>query len=206
MTITKRVRDAAVGPGSGWRWAVAATLVLTAASQHPNSAFSRLRGLDPCGVIPDWRFFAPNPGTHDTHLSYRTLSHDGETSEWHDISFVTERRAVHAVWFPARRLSKSVFDVCTQLNGRVDQGFTKARRMPAYRLLVGHIRHRVRRSPDMGRVKGFQFAFFRTAGYDTSVEAELIFLSPYTPLETREALETSEAPQTRETGSGAMAR
>ena len=46
--------------------------VVTLLSQHAQRTFDRLRPLDRIGlVIPNWRFFAPEPAVHDFHLLYR---------------------------------------------------------------------------------------------------------------------------------------
>ncbi|WP_407287029.1 hypothetical protein [Streptomyces sp. BP-8] len=91
-------------------WFTAAVL-----SWHPNSTLDRLRQYDPFSMlIPNWRFFAPNPARYAYHLLYRTLSTSGEQSRWRPASEITVRTRTQAVWFPRRRESKAVFDLCGQ--------------------------------------------------------------------------------------------
>ena len=47
-------------PARSVEWGLAGALLVTAAAQHPNKMFDRVRRLDPIGIlIPNWRFFAP---------------------------------------------------------------------------------------------------------------------------------------------------
>ncbi|MER6914400.1 hypothetical protein ABT354_22245 [Streptomyces sp. NPDC000594] len=180
------LRDAVRGPGAGWRIAAAAALTVTVAAQHPGDLFGRIREKDPLALIPNWRFFAPNPSVHDSEFCYRTLSEQGETSPWTALSLVPERTLRHMVWFPDRRVGKAVFDVGSDIVRVIAQGFPAAERLPSYRLLVGFLRRRIHEAgggTTGDRVKGFQFAYARTAGYDTSEEAEWLFISPYIPMD-----------------------
>ncbi|MFC4493859.1 hypothetical protein ACFPA8_06890 [Streptomyces ovatisporus] len=183
MSITTTLRKAVQGPGAGWRLAGAAMLATTVIAQHPNKLFDRMRSRDALSVVPNWRFFAPNPGVHDSHLLYRTLSVDDETSEWIQLPLNPERTLLQAFWFPDRRLGKSIFDVGDELVRFLQEGFQMLTKLPSYRTLVGYLRREIRESGDGGRVKGFQFAFARSTGYDMSEEPEMMFISPYTPMD-----------------------
>lgn len=66
-------------------------------------------------VLPDWRFFAPDPGVYDHHILIRTCSAGGHLGTWQEITEVVERRPIHAVWHPEHREEKALFDVCAEL-------------------------------------------------------------------------------------------
>lgn len=170
------------GPGAVFRVAAGLALLGTVCSQHPNSAFSRVLRWDSfSAVFPNWRFFAPTPAQHDFQFHYRTLSHNGETSEWSAVEVIEGRRPHQIVWFPGRRPEKAVFDLGSETIQALDKGFARAVHAPSYRILRAYLTDEVERS---GRrnVKGFQFALVRTAGYDESEEPEVVFVSPYTPI------------------------
>lgn len=183
MSVTTTLKDAVQGRGAAWRLAGAAMIATTVLAQHPNPLFDRMRSRDPLSLVPNWRFFAPNPGVHDSHLLYRTLSVDEETSEWIQLPLHQERSARQMIWFPKRRLGKSIFDVGDELVRHLGEGFQVLTTLPSYNVLVGYLRREIRESQDAGRVKGFQFAFARSTGYDMSEEPEMMFISPYTPME-----------------------
>jgi hypothetical protein len=183
VSITTTLRNAVQGPGAGWRLAGAAMLATTVLSQHPNPLFDRMRSRDALSLVPNWRFFAPNPGIHDSHLLYRTLSAGDETSEWLQLPLHQKRTVWQAVWFPDRRLGKSIFDVGDELLRHLGEGLPVLTTLPSYRVLVGYLRREIRESQDAGSVKGFQFAFARSTGYDMSEEPEMMFISPYTPID-----------------------
>lgn len=66
-------------------------------------------------VIPDWRFFAPDPGVYDHHLLVRGLNDAGEAGPWREITGIEDRQPLHAFWNPGQRGDKAVFDVCAEL-------------------------------------------------------------------------------------------
>ncbi|MFD5034503.1 hypothetical protein ACFVWX_28460 [Streptomyces sp. NPDC058220] len=181
------MKEAFTGPGAPARIAGAAMLVATLASQHPNPTFNRLQLKDTFSFLPNWRFFAPNPAVHDYHFFYRTLNVKGETSAWKAVDVIAGRRFRQIMWFPSRRPEKAVFDICSEMLGILDKGFTAIVRTPAYRVITAHLRTLIQEEETVG-VKGFQFALARATGYDTSSEPEMIFVSPYTPMDPAKAV------------------
>ncbi|GAA4785839.1 hypothetical protein GCM10023329_40670 [Streptomyces sanyensis] len=171
------------GPGGLTRLACSGMLLGTLATQHPSGElFNRVRELDRTLVLlPNWRFFAPTPARHDYQFLYRTLSHDRETSNWTAVEVIADRRLSQVLWFPSRRTEKAVFDACQEVIRVLDDGFAVAEHNASYRLLREFIRNRINRSGEEG-TKGFQFALGRAAGFDTSEEPEIVFVSPYIPL------------------------
>ncbi|KFG02472.1 DUF5819 family protein [Streptomyces europaeiscabiei] len=175
------------GEGAAWRIAGAAMLVVTVAGQHPFEQFSRFRSKDVLSLVPNWRFFAPNPCMHDSHFLYRTVDADGNASPWLDAFATETRKPQHIVWFPTRRADKGVVDACADILPTLEfGGFEAASRSPGYRMVTEHLRVLIRsRGPVDEEVRGFQFALARATGYDTRHRPELLFVSPFVPLDPR---------------------
>ncbi|MEV5883667.1 hypothetical protein AB0L74_13265 [Streptomyces sp. NPDC052020] len=189
MTTTPRgpravARHLLTGEGAAWRLAGAAMLLGTLATQHPHPMFNRLQLKDTFSVLPNWRFFAPTPAMHDYHFVYRTLGADGTTSPWQGVDVIEGRKPWQIVWFPTRRPEKAVFDICSEILHVIDKGFAVVTRTSAYRTLTEHLRVTINSRGDAARtVKGFQFALVRATGYDKGPDPEMVFVSPYTPLD-----------------------
>ncbi|WP_339103260.1 hypothetical protein [Haloterrigena salinisoli] len=67
-------------------------------------------------LVPQWSFFAPEPGQHDFHLFYRDRYVDGSVSSWNEISDVTTARSpTDWIWNPYYYRAKIVFDVTQPL-------------------------------------------------------------------------------------------
>ncbi|MCS0600552.1 hypothetical protein NX794_04795 [Streptomyces sp. LP11] len=178
-------KDTFTGPGSLARWVGAGMLVTTLAAQHPHLVFDRARTRDLFSMVPNWKFFAPNPAVHDFHYTYRTLDLDGETSEWREIEMIASRKLYQAFWFASRRPEKAVFDICTAILQEAQKGgIRQAQTLSSYHLLVEFIRRTVREKQGEEAVKGFQFAVVRAAGHDRGEQPETLFVSPYTPMTT----------------------
>ncbi len=155
-------------------WVVATTL-----SQHPNRGFDRLRPFDRTGVLlPNWRFFAPEPAIHDYRILHRWVDRAGETSEWHESSEIGPRRLTQAVWFPERRTQKGISDACTEMIAAVHGSLDGLHDTVGYRLVRGHVEAHIRRnvaeSPD-----GFQFVVVADPGHDDDDEPNYLFASRF---------------------------
>ncbi|MGW1951555.1 hypothetical protein ACWCPI_02130 [Streptomyces sp. NPDC001920] len=174
--------DAFRGPGAAARIAGTALLLGTVAIQHPNSAFNRLEARDRFSLLPNWRFFAPNPATYDYHFFYRTQDTSGTTSEWRTVDVIEGRRMHQIFWFPGRRPEKAVFDICSELLGPMNAGIDAMTETTGYAVLVAHLRERIRAENAPGSVQGFQFGLARAAGF-AETEPETIFVSPFTPMD-----------------------
>ncbi|UUU20184.1 hypothetical protein [Streptomyces sp. DSM 40750] len=178
-----RLKNVFTGEGAPWRIAGAALLLLTLAGQHPHQHFGRVRSRDHFSLLPNWRFFAPHPAMFDFHFLYRMVSGDGAASGWRDASGIEDRKPLHLLWFPTRRADKSVFDACQEILPRLDQGFAAAAHTPGYRLISEHVRTRIAAEETDQDVKGFQFALASGTGYDMRQGPQLMFVSPFVPLD-----------------------
>jgi hypothetical protein len=176
-------RGLVTGPGSTIRIAGAVMLACTVATQHHNPAFNRRQRKDTLSLLPNWRFFAPTPATHDHHLLYRTLDQNGGTTAWRDIDVIAGRKLSQVFWFATRRQEKAVFDVCSEIIRSLDKGFEFVVNIPAYRILLGYIRQQIV-ADGFGDAQGFQLTLIRAPGYDLTEEPAALFISPYAPMGT----------------------
>ena len=82
----------------------------------------RVRALDVLGVVPEWRFFGPNPGRSDFHLLYRDGLATGELTGWIEVPLILPR-PWHAFAFnPDRRPAKALMDLAVDLSRRAAAG------------------------------------------------------------------------------------
>lgn len=157
----------------------------TALSQHPNRSFDRLRTLDPFGVVlPNWRFFAPEPARHDFGLLHRVLTADGRRTPWVETTSILPRRWSQVVWFPSRREDKALFDIYSRLLPVLAEDVEAAQDMYEYRMLSEFVERRVRTDyAEEELPQGFQFTLVKHGGYDESVTPEYVLVSEFKPLQ-----------------------
>ena len=166
-------------------WTAAATfagwLVVTVASNHPLPQFDRIRSYDPTGMlIPNWRFFAPEPARHDFQVLHRVLTADGQQTQWRLTSRIAPRSWRHVVWFPDRRRDKALFDIFLELLMVKEEGGHDVSRIAAYRLLRDFVEHAVRDEHDGGALpQGFQFVVAQDAGHDEEQEPAYLLVSEF---------------------------
>ena len=158
----------------------AAWFAATVISQHPDRNYDRLRKHDRTGIlIPNWRFFAPEPAVEDQHFLYRLADADHEEhTEWRSVFEAVPRRAVHAVWFPGRRVEKSIFDVAATLmsNPNTMNPLHAEARKASYGIIVDFVRKRL--TPEPGKPH-MQVMLVRYAGYDHSEDPKYDLISDY---------------------------
>ncbi|WP_337832912.1 DUF5819 family protein [Pseudonocardia sp. TMWB2A] len=112
-------------------------------------------------VVPNWKFFTPNPISYDDYLHVRTVAGDGSVGPWFDAAPVASRTVRHVVWFPDRRRDRALSNILPA----VGRAATKGDMTPAaaeLRVLDGMAAHAVRdRSP---HVPAYQFSVLRCRG------------------------------------------
>ncbi|WP_328467859.1 hypothetical protein [Streptomyces sp. NBC_00448] len=161
--------------------ALAAWFAATVLSQHPRPEFNRLAVLDGTGaVIPNWRFFAPEPARHDFHVLFRTEDAEGRATPWEEGSAITPRRPLHILWFPSRRREKALYDLCHELVAVMRQFGGDLTLAPAYRMLRNSVARTVSGLPG-DPPRGFQFVVARHTGHDPGHDPDYLFVSPYIP-------------------------
>jgi hypothetical protein len=77
----------------------------------------RIRQYDIFLLIPEWKFFAPQPGQHDFSLLYRDIDREENYSAWKEIQISPERRWWNCIWNPMKRGQKAIFDFVVELSG-----------------------------------------------------------------------------------------
>ncbi|MFE9190988.1 hypothetical protein ACFYL6_15370 [Micromonospora sp. NPDC007208] len=163
--------------------ALSSWFVASVISQHPDRSYDKLRKFDKTGIfIPNWRFFAPEPAVEDQHFLYRLATADKSShTEWRSVYEVAPRRAIHGIWFPGRRIEKSIFDVAATLtsNTNTNNPMTERARESAYRLIVDFVRNRVQPEPDHPLM---QLMLVRYAGYDHSEDPKYDLIMDYEPV------------------------
>lgn len=171
---------------AGWFLASVAGQKLWRA-QRTRSKWDRLHMM-----LPDWRFFAPDPGVYDHHILVRVTSESGLKSSWKEITDVGERRLRHTLWHPEQRKEKAVFDVCAELFRYVERSraegsertdFEKRVQMSvAYLTLLSYASARAAiTGPFDDLERRVQFMITISGGYDEE-QPEMVFVSEQHPL------------------------
>jgi hypothetical protein len=164
-------------------------IAVTALSQHPNRTFDRFRRRDTLGVvIPNWRFFAPEPAIHDFRVLHRYLRADGSQTGWKECTEISPRCWRHAVWFPDRRRDKGMIDACSELILALQVPGLDLTTTPAYRVLRDVVAVSLAASVTGEPPQGFQFLLLRHTGHDEEPEPEYLFASRFEALPDRAAL------------------
>lgn len=70
-------------------------------------------------LVPEWKFFAPNPAQGEYHLLFRDQLADGTVTPWTEVTFPHNRRWWNVVWNPEKRANKALFDAIVSLAGEV---------------------------------------------------------------------------------------
>jgi hypothetical protein len=185
MSRADRLRDAAPV-----RWSLAASLggwmLATLLSQHPHRGFDRLREHEPFGLLlPNWRFFAPEPSQHDYHVLHRVLTAEGQQTEWVESIELVARTWGQTVWFPKRRQGKAVSDIATELLQIFSTTSVDVSVTVPYRLLRDHVELLVREEwRERPLPQGFQFLIARHTGHDEAHDPEYLLASAFVPLTT----------------------
>ncbi|UCR87905.1 hypothetical protein [Mycetocola spongiae] len=85
----------------------------TALSNSPDSFIGARKIARRLGVVmPNWRFFGPNPGTNDYHLLYRFGRRNCPLTQWVEVPTAVPRGWNSLFWNPGSRGPKAVFDCC----------------------------------------------------------------------------------------------
>jgi hypothetical protein len=153
-------------------------LILTILVQFPCFKWVKwLRDRDYFALLPNWSFFAPNPGTSDLQILYRDKLSDGQLTPWQAVAF-REGSLLHAIWNPEKRLHKAITNVCLSLL-QLASDKHKSKLLFAsvpYILIVMYIKA----LPHDGSSNSRQFLIAQTYGYCTvSQEPKILFISQF---------------------------
>lgn len=139
--------------------------------------------IDKTGLlVPDWRFFAPNPAAHEFRLLYRSQLAKGEITEWQELSYSQKRKTVHLLWAPHRRMEKGLFDATDELmrTHESTQNFQSVKLSTAYMTLLNTVTHKGNHPSNAVRT---QFMLMRTASYEPRVIPDPVLISDFHDLE-----------------------
>jgi hypothetical protein len=116
---------------------------LSGLSQLRPAWLQRLKSRDLLHLIPNWRFFAPNPARRDYHLEYRTLAAGGAPRRWQRVQTIARRSISCALWHPAKRRRKAFNTLIRRLmRAAIDWGPQGAGRSVAYLTVLNHVQRK----------------------------------------------------------------
>ncbi|PXA76675.1 MULTISPECIES: DUF5819 family protein [Auritidibacter] len=139
--------------------------------------------IDKTGLmVPDWRFFAPNPACHEIRLVYRSQLPNGDVTNWQELTYSQKRRFTHLIWAPHRRLEKGLFDATDELvrTHESTQDFQRVKLSTAYLTLLNTVTHKGEHPQDSVRT---QFMLMRATSYEPRVAPEPVLVSDFHNLE-----------------------
>lgn len=148
--------------------------IVSAICQLPFERFERIRLWDPWNLIPQWTFFAPNPGIYDTHLLYRSQLSNGTFTEWAEVTLLEPRRQIHAVWNPNSRQEKVLFDAISELKGLAEH-FSPVSLQTSIPYLT--LLNFTSNLPRLQEAVGTQFLIVESSGIELEEEPSMLFLS-----------------------------
>jgi len=144
-------------------------IVITIVDNLPHEIFSlRIRMLPIMKKIPQWRFFAPNPGNEDLFLMFRTRDSGGVPWQpWQNVPLAPEVGVFTPIWNPRSRTPKAFFDIthqCRMLAGN-SSGYEWLLQSEAYELLAQAVRRTcLTATPEAGQFQFMILGSFPRAG------------------------------------------
>lgn len=162
---------------------LATWFVATALSQHPDDSYARIRRwVDFTGgfAIPNWKFFAPNPGVNDYILMYRTGNPNTEDwSDWDRIIPAVKPSLRETLFSPNSRLDKGILDIVHSLQVVAGDALYKDQFVAGKKLLRDVVKRYLRcRSNDTHfqtmLIRGFGYQLDAPPIYDMVFEPEEI--------------------------------
>ena len=150
-------------------WGVASAL-----AQLPVARIQRLRRWDLPGLLPQWSFFAPQPGMHDFHLLYRDRLDERTFTDWTELSLDRPRAWWCALWNPERRHRKAIYDLTSALVREVAQADGAGYQLSVpYLAILHHISSLERPTAHVGT----QFMIMMSDGGNSDRAPEPVFVS-----------------------------
>lgn len=154
-------------------WLLLSVLVLVPRLTLP------IRLLDPLSVIPEWKFFAPNPAQGDYCLLYRDQFPDGSLTPWTEVVQSAGRRWWSMLWNPGKRANKALFDAVVELGRQARAQAEGLEASFAYLTLLNYVSVLPRMSH--ARVTQFLILYSHASRHDS--QPEMVFLSGLHSLE-----------------------
>jgi hypothetical protein len=133
----------------------------------------RIRMSDWFALVPEWKFFAPEPGRWDYYLVYRDQLMDGSVTEWTEAIVAGSRTKWNAFWNPTKRGRKALLDATNELAAHIrveDRGIEAS--VP-YLTLLNH----VSALPRPAASEFTQFVIVRFHATNSPEQPDVIFTS-----------------------------
>ncbi|WP_183086368.1 hypothetical protein [Mycetocola tolaasinivorans] len=151
-------------------------LVATLFSQHPDDNNARVRRLVMrlgSFWIPNWKFFAPNPGVEDHVVFYRTgTSESDEWKHWQRLFPVEKVRFWEMFYSPSSRRQKGILDIVTTMQMLRDSELLR----PQYTAHVSLLTECVRENMKFTEDPDFQVMVARGSGFEESIRPKNDFV------------------------------
>lgn len=156
--------------------AVALGLVGTIIAQYRVRGVFRI--LSNLAILPQWKFFGPNPRLHDVHIVARDLYDGDRLGPWRPIWSPRPYHWRHALWNPGRNADSALDSWCdTVRNPFTGEPLAGALQSVGY---IAILRHCLTEHPRPVGAESCQFAIVHTHGRgDRSLS--LTFLSRFHP-------------------------
>lgn len=121
--------------------AVLAGLLIATVLYETGPRCRAVRVLFRLGLVPQWSFFAPTPGTQNLYLLYRDLYANGDVTAWRAIHGMDKDRGLFTfAWNPRRRLRKALLDLILALElGRQEIQPELFKLSTPYLLILNHL-------------------------------------------------------------------
>lgn len=153
--------------------------------QFKFSFLKPIQKFDFLQLLPNWTFFAPNPGTSDYHLIYKTDC-CGEEENWKEIPIIQNRSLVHFFLNVEKRKLKTLIDCIHGMvsvnNNNIlfkltDEASTKSLCISvSYMLLLNAVENEIRKG-GVTKETDFQFAIVESYGFIPKNEPHVIITS-----------------------------
>jgi hypothetical protein len=114
-------------------YSVWGVLSLTCQGRHP--LIQTIKARDVFGLLPNYKFFCPNPVRNDYHLYYR--QRQGE-DQWKEIPIPTRHPVFSMFWNPGKRERKVFTSAIHKINAKFKKRPENAKG-PVYRFFLHYI-------------------------------------------------------------------
>lgn len=132
--------------------------------------------IDKYGILPNWSFFAPIPGTSDYRIVFCDIDILGHKSNWQEVEMgFKKKRTVDFFWNPKKYFQKGIIDLIQAL--LLEYADCKEKRLIQFSwsyLVLLQIVIREKREQD---IRSRQFAIVSTKGFDSNKDLDLVFIS-----------------------------
>jgi hypothetical protein len=136
---------------------------------------ARIRRLDRFALVPEWRFFAPNPGRHDFHLLFRDKFSDDTKSYWKEVCPISHHGVGNMILNPSKRRNKALFDCTQELTKHINARDKTLELSVPYLTLLNYVSHLPRGiSP-----QAVQFLLMFSAGEDLNKDPDILYVSQF---------------------------